>query len=230
MRRLRDARRAESAAESANPVEQHLASLADALHGPDGAKQRMLDDMRQGLLDTVAAHAASGVPYATAEARAVREFGSVTELAPACQQELTIAQARHTARAVTLTAPLLAVCWLLMRAAAGPGTFLPQVVQFFAVAAAAIVLLAAGVLAATGALARWLPTPDRLPRAVALGGTTASTVMAVTALTLAATAGLAAQWPLLLCAGALAAAVHASVASAARACRRCARLADRQVA
>ncbi|MFD3724837.1 hypothetical protein [Streptomyces sp. NPDC058671] len=48
--------------------------------------------------------------------------------------------------------------------------------------------------------------------------------MAVTTLALATAAALAVNWPLLACAGALAAASHAAVATSARACRRCARL------
>ncbi|RFU83107.1 hypothetical protein DY218_29410 [Streptomyces triticagri] len=207
----------------ADPVERHLAALADALHGPARAKRRMLDDMRHGLQDTAAAHAESGVPYPAAALWAVREFGSVRELAPVCQQELTIAQARHTARAVALTAPLLVVCWLLLRTAAGSGPILPPVLHILAAVGTATVLLAAGVLAATGALARRLPALVRLPQAVAWGGTAASTAMAVTAPALATCAALAAEWPL-LCAGVLAAASHATVAPAARACRRCVRL------
>jgi hypothetical protein len=79
-------------------------------------------------------------------------------------------------------------------------------------------------LAASGTLARRLPTPHRLPLVVAWTGTTASIAMALATLTLAVAAIMAADWPLIAVACALAAASHALTAPSARACRRCARL------
>ncbi|MEU7582374.1 permease prefix domain 1-containing protein [Streptomyces sp. NPDC041068] len=210
-------------------VEEHVDALAGALHGPARAKARLIEEMRDGLADMADAHADEGMTREDAARRAVREFGTVDEIAPGCQRELTVAQARHTARTVALTAPFLVACWYLARTGGdGQGRQLPDTAQLLAVhlafVATVAALLAAATLAVTGTLARWLPMPRRLPLVVAWSGTTASVAMAVATLALATAAGLATNWPLLACAGVLAAASHAVVAASARACRRCARL------
>jgi hypothetical protein len=212
-----------------DPIEDYVAALTAALHGPTRAKARMMEEIRDGLTDTVAARTHEGMPYQRAAHHAVREFGTPDELAPSCQRELTIAQARHTARAVALTAPFLIACWYLAWTADHDQSWqLPRTAQLLAVLLAGVAtcaaLLAAATLAATGALARRLPTPHRLPLAVAWTGTTASVAMAVATLALATASAWATNWPLLAFAGALAAASHAAVAASARACRHCARL------
>ncbi|WP_392567630.1 hypothetical protein [Actinacidiphila glaucinigra] len=189
----------------------------------------MIEEIRGGLVDTVTAHTRAGTAHPRAVDLAVEEFGTVDEIAPGCQRELTIAQARHTARAVALTAPFLVACWYLAwPTGQGQPWDPPRVAQLLAVHLAGVAglaaLLAAAALAVTGSLARRLPVPHRLPLAVAWAGTTASVAMAVATLALAAACVLAANWPLLAPAGALAALSHAVVAASARACRRCARL------
>ncbi|CAM5665576.1 hypothetical protein SALBM135S_00130 [Streptomyces alboniger] len=207
-----------SAAAHRDPVEEHLAKLGARLLGPAKAKSRLLEEMRGGLLDTAAAHAESGLPAGDAARQAVRDFGTVEDLATACQHELTIAQTRHTARTVTLMAPLLLACWYLART----GDLLwQQLAAHLTLVATLSALLAAAALAATGTLARRLPTPHRLPLAVAWAGTTASAAMAVATLSLTIATALATNWLLLTAAVTLAAASHAVVATSARACRRC---------
>ncbi|MCX4820466.1 permease prefix domain 1-containing protein [Streptomyces sp. NBC_01142] len=213
----------------ADPIEDYVAALTAALHGPARAKARMIEEIHDGLADTVAAHTSEGTPYPRAAHQAVGEFGTPDELAPICQRELTIAQARHTARAVALTAPFLIACWYVARTADhGQSWQLPRMAQLLAVHLAGVAtgaaLLAAATLATTGTLARRLPTPHGLPVAVAWTGTTASVAMAVATLALATASVLATNWPLLAFAAALAAASHGVVAASARACRRCARL------
>ncbi|MEU8887119.1 permease prefix domain 1-containing protein [Streptomyces sp. NPDC048442] len=210
-----------------DPVEEYVAGLDAALRGPVRAKARLLAEMRDGLGDTVTALVHDGVPYDRAVDRAVQEFGEVHELAESCQRELTVAQARHTARVVALTAPFLVACWYLVsRAEHAQDGVLPRAAQFVAVQLASVaggaVLLAGVALAATGAFARWLPDLRRLPVAVAWTGTTASAAMAVATLTLATASVLAEEWVLTAVACALAAASHAVVAGSARACRACA--------
>jgi hypothetical protein len=212
-----------------NAVEEYVAGLAAGLHGPARAKARLVGEIRDGLTDAVAAYTREGVPHQRAVAQAVREFGTAEELVPSCQRELTIAQTRHTARAVAATVPFLIACWhLIWTADHGQDGLLPHAAQLLAVhlagVAAAAALLGAAALAATGALARWLPTPYRLPLAVAWTGTAASMAMAVATLALVTASPLATQWPLIALAGSLTAVSHAVVAPSARACRRCARL------
>ncbi|MFI1679174.1 permease prefix domain 1-containing protein [Streptomyces sp. NPDC020607] len=209
-----------------NPIDDHVAALTAALRGPERAKSRLIEEMYDGLTDTAAAYADAGVDEEEAARLAVREFGTVADLAPACQHELTIAQARHTARTITLTAPFLLACWYLAR-----GDLLwQQLAAHLTLIATLAALLAAATLAATGTLARRLPTPHRLPLTVAWVGTTASAAMAVAALSLTIAAVLATNWLLLTAAGVLAAASHAVVATSVRACRRCVGLSPAQPA
>jgi uncharacterized membrane protein len=204
-----------------DPVTHYTATLTAALHGPPRVKSRLVAEIRDGLSDTVAAYTREGRP---AE-QAVRDFGTPAELVPACQRELTIAQARRTAGAIALTGPLLIACWYALWTVDGvlPRTALVLAVHLAGIAA----VLSAVALAATGRLSRWLPTPRRFPLAVAWLGTTASVAMAVATLALAAAAIGALDWPLIALAVALGAAAHGTVASSARACRECARLAER---
>lgn len=230
---------------AAAPIEAHVADLAAALHGPARVKSRLLGEFREGLIDAARdlsydgpdgrAESSSGRAESAREAgeraaqQAVREFGSVAELAPSFQQELTIAQARHTAGTVMPVAPLLLMCWYLVQTwdgAAGrrpPGTVETLVAHLGGVAASAAVVGAAA-LVATGALARRLPTPRHLPLVVAWTGTTAAASLAVGALALTLASILAANWPLGVALGVGVIVVHAKVAASARACRACARL------
>lgn len=204
-----------------DPVTTYAATLTAALHGPPRKKSRMVAEISDGLSDTVAAYTRDGRP---AE-QAVRDFGTPAELVPACQRELTIAQARRTAGAIALTGPLLIACWYALWTVDGvlPRTALVLAIHLAGIAA----VLAALALAATGRLSRWLPTPPRFPLAVAWMGTIASVAMAVATLTLAVAAIGALDWPLIALAAVLGVASHGTVASSARACRQCARLTER---
>ncbi|WP_433472003.1 permease prefix domain 1-containing protein [Spirillospora sp. CA-142024] len=209
----------------ADPAEEYAAALADALRGPARAKSRMVEEIRDGFADTVAAHTDQGLPYEQAVRRAVHEFGAADELVPACQRELTIAQTRRTGRAAALTVPFLAGCWLLIwTSGLDRGWPMRLLGVHLACVAATAGLLAAATLAATGPIARRLPVPSRLPLTVAWTGTASAVAMAVAALALVAAAALAGDWPLMVLSGGFAAASHAVVAASSRACRECARL------
>lgn len=207
-------------------VEEYVTELDALLRGPARAKSRLVEEVRDGLTETVAAHLREGEPYERAVHRAVAEFGSARELAESFQRELTIAQARHTARAVALSAPFLLACWFLVQQLGSPqeSAVVPRAAQLLATNLATVAGVAVLLAAATGTLARHLPVPHRLPLTVAWTGTTASVSMAVATLALATASVLAENWPLTAAACALAAASHAVVAGSARACRRCARL------
>ncbi|GLW91167.1 permease prefix domain 1-containing protein [Actinokineospora globicatena] len=203
-------------------VDDYVASLSAALHGPKRTKARMVAEVRADLTDAIAERTQAGLTHQQAADQVVREFGAVEDLVESWQRELTIAQARHTARAVALTVPFVIACWTLLHHTGGDTLWhLPSTLA--AVSAVAAVL-AAATLATTGTLARWLPTPDRLPLTVAWAGTAASMSMALATLALAISAVLGTNWPLLTTAGLLTATSHALVAGSARTCRRCARL------
>jgi hypothetical protein len=187
----------------------------------------MIEEIRDGLIDATAAQSTQGGPHERAAQRAVRQFGTVGELIPSCQLELTIAQTRRTAQALALTTTLLIVYWHLIWITNDAHAWgLPRIVQLLgvhlAVLAAIAALLATSTLAATGPLARWLPVPRRLPLLVAWTGTITSTAMAITTLALATAAAFTANRPLIAFGGALTASSHAVLAASARACRHCA--------
>ncbi len=207
---------------SADLIAAHVAELSAALHGPARLKSRMLEELRGGLTD--AAEDLSDGPGSDAARRAVAEFGTVAELAPAFQRELTLAQARQTALTMAVLLPLL----IAGRHWAGSSGAAPPLLHLTAVnataLAAATALLATVFLALTGTLGRRFPVPGGLPLAVAWTGTTAAAAVGVGALTLTAAAVLSANWPLAAATALLALASHARIAASARACRHCARL------
>ncbi|MEE1790351.1 hypothetical protein PUR28_06110 [Streptomyces sp. BE308] len=210
-----------------DPIESYIADLTAVLHGPARIKDRMVDELRDGLLD--AAQGLSAEPGRDAARQAVRQFGTVAELAPGFQHELTIAQARHTARTVMLIVPFPILCWYLVELSARmAGHRLPDPVRAVVAplggTAVLTALLAAVLLGVTGSLARRLPTPRRLPLLVAWTGTAAAVALALSALTLTVASVAAVNWPLSVAVCVATLAFHARVAASARACRQCARL------
>lgn len=213
-----------STARRADPVEDYLAALTAALHGPARAKAAMMREVRDGLVDAVEAQTRFGVPRAQASLRAVRDFGPADVIAPSFQRELTIAQTRRTARVAAVTVPVLVVCQLLVHVASGdPDWRLGALAAHLAAVATASGLLAVTALVATGPLTRLLPTPHRLPSAVAWTASAAAVGMALAAVALGVTSALSTDWPLTAFAGVLAIAAHGVVAASARDCRECAR-------
>lgn len=214
---------------AADPIEEYVTALAAAVHGPARAKARLIGEIRDGLTDATAARTSEGEPGEAATRAAVREFGTIDDLIPGCQAELTIAQTRHTARLVILTSAALLAYWQLawITHDTDPAG-LPRIVQLFGinmtVLAGAAALLATTTLATTGVLARWLPTPPRLPLVVAWTGTITSAAMGIVTVTLVTASAFGASRLLMMLGGALAAAAHPVLAASARACRRCAQL------
>jgi hypothetical protein len=89
-----------------DPVDLYVAALARRLRGPARLRRSMLAETRAGLLDAAAAHRDAAV--------AVAEFGSVAEIAPAYQAELTAAQSRRTAVLLVALFPALVLGWGLL--------------------------------------------------------------------------------------------------------------------
>ncbi|MEU5639771.1 hypothetical protein [Streptomyces milbemycinicus] len=210
-----------------DPIEEHVAALAAALHGPARVKARMLTEARDALTDAAVDIADGGSPDGRAVRQAVDDFGSVEDVAPAFQREITIAQARHTARRVALIVPFLALTWYVL-VIVDHGRGLPYPVEVLTAhvggVAAVAALLAAASLAATGALARRLPTPRRLPLMVAWTGTAACAAVAISAVTLTTASALAGNGLVSVGVGVLTIASHVRIAASARSCRQCARL------
>ncbi|WP_261991988.1 permease prefix domain 1-containing protein [Streptomyces sp. MS191] len=212
-----------------DPIEAHVTELAAALHGPARLKARMVAELRDGLVDTARDLAPEQGTEREAARRAVREFGTVAELAPGFQRELTIAQARDTARTVMTALPFLLLCWCLTQVSVRmadqgvPGAVRWAVAPLGGTAVLAA-LLAAAALAATGPLSRRLSHPEQLPLVVAWTGTAAAVALALGALAFTVASAAVANWPLTAAACLAALIFHARIAASARACRRCARL------
>ncbi|MEJ3657717.1 permease prefix domain 1-containing protein [Actinomycetes bacterium KLBMP 9759] len=89
----------------------HVDQLARTLRGPARSRASMVRETREGLEDAAAAHRDGGLTPAEAEALAVREFGSIAEIAPLYQAELTVRQSRRTALLLSLLMPALTHGW-----------------------------------------------------------------------------------------------------------------------
>ncbi|MEW2385104.1 permease prefix domain 1-containing protein [Micromonospora sp. NPDC047707] len=78
-------------------VEERLRALEERLRGPSRLKADLLTEARHGLLDAVEAYREDGLPAAEARRRAVAEFGTPAQLAPAYQAELAVGALRGLA-------------------------------------------------------------------------------------------------------------------------------------
>jgi hypothetical protein len=94
-----------------DPIGAHVAELDRVLRGPATVKRSMITEVREGLADAVAAHQDRGLDPRHAAAAAVREFGTVGEVAPLMQEELTARQGRRTALLLVVLFPATLVAW-----------------------------------------------------------------------------------------------------------------------
>jgi hypothetical protein len=134
-----------------DPVRAHVAELDRMLHGPGSMKRGMIAEVRDGLEDAVAGYREGGLDPHTAATAAVRDFGSVREVAPLLQEELTARQGRRTAQLLVVVFPAMLIAWdLLWTTGNGWSSSPPAVVSVLAraidiltvvITAAALVLL-----------------------------------------------------------------------------------------
>jgi len=157
----------------------YLAEIAAGLHGPRRRRARILAELRDGLDEAVADHAAAGLPPDRAVTAAIERFGSPRAIADAFAPELAVAYARRTLAWFIATGPLVGIWWLLLlqphpwRTGVFALLAAIPVIPLIAVAIAT----AAATFATTGSLMRWLPeaTPRR-----ALAATIAVAALALT--------------------------------------------------
>jgi hypothetical protein len=97
-----------------DPVRRHLAELDRTLHGPGAMKRGMIAEVRDGLEDAVAGYREGGLDPQGAATAAVRDFGSVREVAPLLQEELTARQGRRTAQLLLVAFPAMLIAWELL--------------------------------------------------------------------------------------------------------------------
>jgi hypothetical protein len=94
-----------------DPVRAHVAELDRMLHGPGAMKRSMIAEVRGGLEDAVAGYQEGGLDPHSAATAAVRDFGSVRDVAPLLQEELTARQGRRTAQLLVVVFPAMLIAW-----------------------------------------------------------------------------------------------------------------------
>jgi hypothetical protein len=144
---------------SAATVERYLDRIAAGLDGPRRRRARILAELRDGLDDAVNDQTAHGVPDDQAVAAAIVQFGTPEAITAAFTEELATASARHTLAWFVVTGPMVGVWWLLLMHPEPWRAGLVALLAAIPVLPLVVVALAtaAGTLATTGRLMRWLP-------------------------------------------------------------------------
>lgn len=141
------------------PIRAYLDKVAAALHGPRRQRTRILTELHDGLEQAITDRTTRGQPAERATATVIAEFGTPDAVAAAFAGELATGFARRTLSTYIATGPLVGIWWLLLlrpdpwRAGLVALLTAIPVVPLIAVGLAT----AAGTLATTGRLMRWLP-------------------------------------------------------------------------
>jgi hypothetical protein len=122
-----------------DPVRAHVTELDRMLHGPGAMKRGMIAEVRDGLEDAVAGYREGGLDPHRAATAAVRDFGSVHEVAPLLQEELTARQGRRTAQLLVVAFPAMLLAWHLLWTT-GNGWSAPPPIAVFALSRAVDIL------------------------------------------------------------------------------------------
>jgi hypothetical protein len=140
-------------------VDAYLGELAGLLRGPRRRRARILAELRDGLDQTIADHTAAGRTQDQAVDSAIDQFGTPQAVADAFGAELVTAYARHTIAWYIATGPLVGIWWLLLLQPHPWRTGLLAVLAAIPILPLIPVAIAtaAGTLATTGRLIRWLP-------------------------------------------------------------------------
>jgi hypothetical protein len=172
-------------------IEGYLAAVATQLSGPARAREAIMAELRDGLLEATGARLARGASPAQAATAAVVEFGHPQTVAAGFAPELAAATARRASFTLVGTGPLVGVLWATAYAAGrfGPvqaappwrwpaaptGAWLafPIICGVVAIAGLATLLM----LASTARPSRWLPV--RLGIAPLAGATVGVAAMLV---------------------------------------------------
>ena len=182
----------------------YLAAVAAQLTGPAPARAAITEELRDGLLETLATHRARGCTPQEATEAAIAEFGDPATVAAAFGPELAVVQARRVALGLLASGPLVGLAWLVAAAVngwppwrhqlAGLWLVLPLVGLALVVACPALGLT----IAVTGRLGRrlgWVGRRASLPATAAVVAGLATVVADLTLLAMMAGQALTASGP-----------------------------------
>jgi hypothetical protein len=102
-----------------HPVADYLAAVTARLTGPTAARVAIVDELHDGLLETLAAHRARGCSLQDAAQAAITEFGDPRMVGAGFAPELGAVQARRVALGLLVTGPLVGLTWIAAAAVAG---------------------------------------------------------------------------------------------------------------
>lgn len=191
-------------ADSDGSIAAYIAALRAQLRGPARYKASLVAEARDGLHDAAEAYRADGLDDATAQRKAVADFGRLPEVLPAYQAELGVAQGRRVAVMVAVGSPLMQVSsGLLWRYQAPAGEWRPPPAYLLladVVDIGAYVMAAAAVLALLGfGVGSRYFGGARLARAVAAGSLAATTATLLAGFALAGfSPHMAVTWPVVV--------------------------------
>jgi len=111
-----------NAAVSNDPIDHLLMATSARLPGPAGAREDILAELRDGLVEAAEANKQKGMRHGEAVQLALRQFGDAKTLAAAFWPEMAAAQARRVVLALFATAPIVAALWASAARSRGSGS------------------------------------------------------------------------------------------------------------
>jgi HAAS domain-containing protein len=97
---------------SRDAVADYLSTVGAQLPGPPATRTRIIDELRDGLVEALEVHVAQGSSPQEATAAAIAEFGDPRMVAKAFAPELAAVQARRVAIGLLITGPLVGSAWI----------------------------------------------------------------------------------------------------------------------
>jgi hypothetical protein len=93
-------------------IDGYLSEMANDLVASAATRATVINEISDGLLESVASHRERGLPEAEAARAAIAEFGAPGMIAAAFQQELGARQARRSALVLMTSGPIVGIAWL----------------------------------------------------------------------------------------------------------------------